>query len=109
MIGRLWRGWATAQHAQAYEDLFRSSILPGLQRIEGFAGAYVLRRDAEVGAEGAGAGEVEILTVTLFASPESIRAFAGADPNLAHVTPEARQLLTRFEHTVTHYEVVLAP
>jgi heme-degrading monooxygenase HmoA len=103
MIGRLWRGWATAQHAQAYDDLFRTSILPGLQRIEGFAGAYVLRRDAE------GEGEVEILTVTLFASLEAIRAFAGADPYRAHVTPEARQLLTRFEHTVTHYEVVLSP
>jgi len=42
MIGRFWRGWATAQHAQAYEELFRTSILPGLQRIDGFIGAYVL-------------------------------------------------------------------
>lgn len=46
MIGRFWRGWATAQHAQAYEELFRTSILPGLQRSDGFAGAYVLRRGA---------------------------------------------------------------
>lgn len=46
MIGRFWRGWATAQHAQAYEELFRTSILPGLQRSDGFAGAYVLHRGA---------------------------------------------------------------
>jgi heme-degrading monooxygenase HmoA len=101
MIARLWRGWATIQHAQAYEELFRTAILPGLRCIEGFSGAYVLCRDAE--------GEVEVLTVTLFASPEAIRAFAGADPNVAHVTPEARELLTRFEHTAIHYEAVLTP
>lgn len=99
LIGRLWRGWATAQHAQAYEELFRTSILPELQRIDGFTGAYVLRRDAE--------GEVEIMTITLFESMEAIRVFAGTEPTLAHVTPEARQLLSRFENTVIHYEVVV--
>ncbi len=69
MIGRFWRGWATAQHARAYEELFRTSILPGLRHIDGFAGAYVLRRDAE--------GEVEIMTITLFESQQAIQAFAG--------------------------------
>ncbi|MBA2286079.1 MAG: antibiotic biosynthesis monooxygenase [Ktedonobacteraceae bacterium] len=101
MIGRLWKGWAVGENAQAYDELFRTSILPGLQRIDGFAGAYVLRRDVE--------GEVEMMTITLFESMEAIRAFAGNEPALAHVTPEARQLLSRFELTVTHYEVVLAP
>jgi heme-degrading monooxygenase HmoA len=101
MIGRFWRGWATPQHAQAYEELFRLSILPGLQRIDGFAGAYVLHKDA--------GEEVEIMTITLFESLEAIRAFAGDEPDMAHITTEARQLLSHFEHTVTHYEVVLAP
>lgn len=100
MIGRFWRGWTTPEHALAYEELFRTSILRDLQRINGFVDAYVLRRDAD--------GEVEIMTVTLFETMEAIRAFAGNDPNLAHVTMEARQLLSHFEHTVTHYEVVLA-
>jgi heme-degrading monooxygenase HmoA len=101
MIGRFWRGWATRQHAQAYEELFRTSILPGLQRIDGFAGAYVLRKDA--------GEEVELMTITLFESLEAIRVFAGNEPTLANVTPEARRLLTHFERTVTHYEVALAP
>jgi len=101
MIGRFWRGWATPQHAQAYEELFRTSILPGLQLINGFAGAYVLRKDA--------GEEVELMTITLFESLEAIGVFAGSEPMLAHVTPEARRLLTHFEHTVTHYEVSLAP
>ena len=55
------------------------------------------------------AGMREMMTITLFESLEAIRAFAGNEPTLAHVTTEARQLLSRFEHTVTHYEVVLAP
>jgi len=99
MIGRLWRGWATVKHAQAYEKLFRTHILSGLQLIDGFTGAYVLRRDVEE--------EVEIVTITLFESMEAIRAFAGTEPTLAHITPEARQLLSRFEDTVIHYEVVV--
>ena len=82
MIARFWRGWATPQHAQMYEELFRMSILPGLQRIDGFVGAYVLRKDA--------GEEVEMMTITLFESPEAIEAFAGNEPTLAHVTTEAR-------------------
>jgi heme-degrading monooxygenase HmoA len=101
MIGRLWRGWATAPHALAYEEIFRTSILPDLQRIGGFVAAYVLRRDA--------GEEVEIVTLTLFGSMEAIQEFAGSEPELAHVTVEARQLLSRFEKTVIHYEVLLAP
>lgn len=101
MIGRLWRGWATAPHARAYEELFRTSILPDLQRIGGFIAAYVLHRDA--------GEEVEIVTLTLFDSMEAVRVFAGREPELAHVTIEARQLLSRFEKTVIHYEVMLAP
>jgi heme-degrading monooxygenase HmoA len=101
MIGRFWKGWATPQDAQAYEELFRTSILPELQRIDGFVGAYVLRKDA--------GEEIELMTLTLFESLQAIRAFAGNEPSLAHVTPEAMRLLSRFERTVTHYEVVLAP
>lgn len=105
MIGRFWRGWTTTQQLPVYAVVFRTSILPELQGIDGFVGAYVLRRDPP----DADAGEMEICTLTLFASPEAVRAFAGNEPNLAHVTPEARQALTRFERTVTHYEVVIAP
>src|SRR5215212_4322512 len=79
----------------------RERVLPGLRDIDGFVDAYVLRRDSE--------DEVEITTITLFASMESIRAFAGEDPSRAHVTPEARRLLSRFEETVVHHDVAIAP
>ena len=95
MIGRVWKGWATAENAGAYEELFRERILPGLLDI------YVLRRDS--------GDEVEITTLTLFGSMEAIRAFAGEDPTKAHVTLEARRLLSRFEETVVHHHVAVAP
>ncbi len=90
IIGRLWRGWATAQHAQAYEELFRRSMLPGLQRIDGFAGAYVLRKEA--------GEEVELMTITLFESLEAIRAFAGNEPTLSDTQYEGFRPLDVFTH-----------
>jgi len=60
VIARIWKGWATAENASAYEELFRERILPELRSIDGFAGAYVLRKDAE--------DEAEISTITLFES-----------------------------------------
>ncbi len=101
MIGRVWRGWATIENAHAYGQLFREKILLDLRLIDGFAGAYLLRSD--------GPDEVEIATVTLFASMDAVRAFAGPDPAVAHITPEARRLLSRCEETVCHYDVVLSP
>ena len=40
---------------------------------------------------------------------DAIRAFAGDQPELAVVEPEARATLVRFDSTVHHYEVLAAP
>jgi hypothetical protein len=37
---------------------------------------------------------------------EAVHAFAGAQPELAVVEPEARAALVRFDTTVQHYEVL---
>lgn len=50
-------------------------------------------------------GEVEFLAVTLWNSIETVRQFAGSDPNVAVVEPEARQALSSFDEFVRHYEV----
>ncbi|MDQ3696389.1 MAG: antibiotic biosynthesis monooxygenase [Chloroflexota bacterium] len=101
MIARQWRGWTTTEHADAYEALIRETIFPKLQRIEGARGGYLLRRDTGDG--------VELVTITLFDSMAAIRRFAGVDAEVAVVSPEARQLLTRFDDRVAHYEVVAEP
>jgi heme-degrading monooxygenase HmoA len=53
--------------------------------------------------------EIEFLVLTLWESMEAIRAFAGDQPELAVVEPEARAALVRFDSTVVHYEVLAAP
>ena len=99
MIGRIWHGWASPENADAYEELLRAHVLPGIHRITGYRGATLLRRDGE--------DEVEFVTLTFFESLDAVRAFAGADYEVAVVPPEARALLHRFDERSRHYEVVL--
>ena len=101
MIGRFWRGWTTRERADAYEELLRTKILPGIHRIDGCRGAYLLRRDVEEG--------VEFATMTLWESLDAVRAFAGARYEVAVVPPEARAVLARFDETSAHYEILVAP
>lgn len=103
MIARLWHGWTRPENADAYERLLRTKILPGIHRVDGYLGAYLLRR------EGEGEDEVEFVTVTLFASMEAVRAFAGEDHAHSVVPPEARALLSRLDDESVHYRVVQEP
>jgi heme-degrading monooxygenase HmoA len=101
MIARLWHGWTGFEHADAYEELLRTKILPGIHRVDGYQGAYLLRRKVETG--------VEFITLTLWDSMAAVQAFAGEDHIVAVVPLEARKLLSRFDQQSIHYEIVLAP
>jgi hypothetical protein len=48
---------------------------------------------------------VEFVTLMWFDSVDAVRAFAGADYEVAVVPPEARALLERFDTRSAHYEV----
>jgi len=101
VIGRFWRGRASAENGARYEELLRAEVLPGIHRIEGYRGAYLLRRDVE--------DAVEFATLTLWESLDAVRAFAGDDYEAAVVPPEARTLLERFDERSVHYEVLVQP
>ena len=101
MIARLWHGWTTRGDADAYEALLRGESLPGIHRIAGYRGAYLLRRDVPDGAE--------FVTLTLFESMEAVRAFAGDDVERAVVPPKARRLLQRFDERSRHFDLRIAP
>jgi heme-degrading monooxygenase HmoA len=101
VIGRLWHGWTSRDNADAYEELLRSEVLPGIHKVDGYRGAYLLRRDVEEG--------VEFVTLTLFESMDSVRAFAGEHYEVAVVPPKARELLSRFDPTSDHFEVIIQP
>ena len=100
MIARIWHGWARGRNADSYEELLRKEVLPGIHRIEGYLGGYLLRREGE---------EVEFVTVTLWDSLEAVRAFAGWDHEAAVVPPQAQALLDRFDERSAHYEVRARP
>jgi heme-degrading monooxygenase HmoA len=101
VIGRVWHGWTTPENADAYDALLRSEVLPGIDRIDGFRGAHMLRRDA--------GDEVEFMTLTVFDSLEAVRDFAGEDFEVAVVPPEARELLAHFDERSEHYEIRATP
>jgi heme-degrading monooxygenase HmoA len=101
MIARIWHGWASGENADRYEALLRAEILPGIHGIEGYTGAYLLRREDD--------GEVEFVTVTLWESLDAVRAFAGDDHEASVVPSEAQPLLDRFDERSAHYEVLAEP
>ena len=101
MIARLWRGWTSIENADAYERLLRERVLPGLQRIDGYRGGYILRQE--------GTDEVEFVVMNLFESLEAVRAFAGPEYTVPVFEPEARQLLSKVEPVARHYEVKTTP
>lgn len=104
MISRIWHGWTSRENADAYENLLRREILPGIHRVPGYLGAYLLRREPETED-----GDVEFVTITRFESMEAVRAFAGDERSAAVVPEAARKLLTRFDQHSAHYETVLEP
>jgi|ERR1044071_7740110 heme-degrading monooxygenase HmoA len=101
MISRIWHGWTRTSDADTYEGMLRAEVLPGIHRIPGYFGAYLLRR--EVG------NEVEFVTITRFTDLDAVRAFAGEDFTRAVIHPPARELLLRFDERSVHYETILTP
>jgi hypothetical protein len=101
MIARIWRGWAaTREKAAAYQRHVTGKVFPALPAVAGHRGALLLRREDE--------GRIEFLAMTLWASPEAIRGFAGDDIERAVVEPEARAVLAGFDDVARHYEVAHA-
>ena len=98
MIARTWHATAAAEKADAYCHHFASEVIPRLKAIAGHRGALLLRRPA--------GREVEFVAMTLWDSVETVKQFAGPNPEIAIVEPQARAVLTQFDTLVTHYEVV---
>lgn len=100
MVGRIWHGYTTPENADVYFNLLRSEVIPGIaaMNIPGYKSIQVLRR--ELGEE------VEFITIMWFASLENIKSFTGEDSEVAHVPPNARKVLKRFDARSQHYEVI---
>lgn len=101
MISRIWHGWTTPGNATKYETLLEKEIFVGIlgRNIQGFNGIQLLRR--EVGEE------VEFVTIMSFDSIEAVKAFAGADYEVAFVPEKARAVLSHYDDRSQHYELRL--
>jgi hypothetical protein len=101
MISRIWHGWTARRDADTYEAMLRAEILPGIHRVHGFRGAYMLRRD-----DGA---EVEFVTITMFDDLDAVRRFAGEEWTRAVIHPDAAPLLVRYDEHSSHYDTRITP
>jgi len=97
MIARVWHGYTTPAHADAYEAMLKPELLPGLSKVKGYRGSYLLRRPL--------GSEVEFITILLWESIEAIKAVAGQDFETAVIPEERRQHLSRYDSRAAHYEV----
>jgi antibiotic biosynthesis monooxygenase (ABM) superfamily enzyme len=100
MICRIWRGWTTDQNAAAYEEIVRGEVIPGIEsrQIPGFRAIDLMRRSVQDG--------VEFATIMWFDDIDAVRAFAGEEYEVAHVPQRARSVLSRFDESSAHYEVL---
>lgn len=97
MIARIWHGYTRPEHANAYEALLKPELLPGVSKVKGYRGSYLLRREA--------GDEVEFITIMLWDSIEAIRAVARPNYENAVIPEERRQYLFRHDAKSAHYEI----
>jgi len=99
VILRKWTGRIRTTQENEYVDYIARTGLEDYGRTPGNLGFEMLLREL-------GNGETEVTTLSWWTSIESIRAFAGATPELARYYPEDdRYLLQRPLH-VEHHRVV---
>ncbi|MGJ4956916.1 antibiotic biosynthesis monooxygenase [Bradyrhizobium sp. HKCCYLRH2015] len=98
MLKRIWCGWSTPANADAYEDLLRAAIFPGIEarNIAGFLSIELLRRPID--------GD-EFATIMTFADQAAVVCFAGPMHETAVVPPAAQRLLSRYDGQAAHYEL----
>jgi len=99
MIERIWRGWTSPENADAYENLLKTEIFPGIaaKNVPGYRGIRLLRRPLDV--------EVEFVTIMRFDTLGDVIRFAGEDYEKAYVPLKAQKVLARFDERSQHYEV----
>ncbi len=99
-IKRIWHGWTTPGNADSYWRVLTGTVIPGIEEmsIEGYGGVEVLRRDH--------GSEVEFMTVMTFDSMQTVIEFQGEDYERSYVPDVARAVLSRWDETAAHYEVL---
>lgn len=101
MIARIWTGQTRAGDAEAYAGYLERTGFVDYRTTPGNRGLIALRR-----VEG---DRATFTLITLWDSTESIRAFAGDDPERARYYEEDERFLLSLPERVTHYVVIAGP
>ncbi len=96
-IMRLWHGEVEIEKADEYENFMIERAAPDYGSVDGLQKLYFQRKNEEK--------NVHFLLVTLWDSIESIKKFAGDNPEIAKYYPEDDDYLLRKEKHVSMYEV----
>lgn len=97
MTARVWCGQAARNNADHYRQHAMERVFPSLSTLPGHRGAYLLMRER--------GEDVEFLAVTLWDDIDSVKRFAGENPEAAVVEPEARAVLSHFDEFARNYAV----
>ena len=97
MVARIWHGYTKREDADAYEAKLKPEMLPGIGRVPGYRGDYVLRRNLE--------NEVEFITIMIWESVDAIRAVAGPNYTVSIIPEDRLRYLVRHDSHAAHYEI----
>jgi hypothetical protein len=100
MIARIWHGWTTFENAKVYELLLKNEVFPSIEnmKVKGYKKISLFKRLMKY--------EVEFVTIMLFDNLESVKEFAGEDYEKSYIPSKARQVLSRHDEKVQHYEII---
>jgi heme-degrading monooxygenase HmoA len=96
----MWRGWTTAENADAYEFYLKHELFPRVERElghRGYRGFHLLRSPRD--------SEVEFVTMVWFESLQAVRGFAGESYETPVITDKAKALLAHYEERCDHYDL----
>ena len=97
MIARIWHGYTKPENAEAYESMLKPEMLPGIGKISGYRGGYVMRRAVD--------GEVEFITIMIWDSIDAIKAVAGPNYTVSIIPADRLKYLSRHDAHAAHYEI----
>jgi len=97
MIARIWHGYTTPANADAYEATLKPELLPGISKVPGYRGSFLLRRAVDA--------EIEFITIMIWDSIDSIRAVGGPHYEAAIIPENRLQFLSRYDKVAAHYEI----
>ena len=98
MIARTWHGVVPKDKGDAYYEYLKETGLRDSRATSGNNGIQILRREID--------GTVHFIFTTFWDSYESIKKFAGDNPEKARYYPEDKDYLLDLEPLVDHYEVL---